>query len=150
MIFCDTSTLAKYYIAEEGSGEVRRHLDRADQVVLSELARIELIASFHQRLRAKVWSQQDFVNTIQQFTHDDRNGFWIWLPLKENILEQATKTFITLSQDIFLRASDCLHLMTAIQHHFSEIYTYDRHQSQAAAAFGMVPVALKPKNVNGA
>lgn len=142
MIFCDTSTLAKYYIAEEGSIKVRRHLDRADQVMLSELARVELMASFHRRLRERVWNQQDFINTIQQFTHDDRNGCWIWLPLEEDVLEQATKTFATLSQEIFLRVSDCLHLVTAMQHHFSKIYTYDRHQSQAAAAFGMVPVAL--------
>jgi len=142
MIFCDTSTLAKYYVAEERSMEVRRHLDGAEEVMLSELARVELMASFHRRLRERVWNQQDFINTIQQFTHDDRNGCWIWLPLKENILEQATKTFTTLSQDIFLRASDCLHLVTAMQHHFSEIYTHDRQQSQAATAFGMVPVSL--------
>lgn len=142
MIFCDTSTLAKYYIAEEESTAVRRHLEEVDQVMLSELARVELMASFHRRLREKVWNQQDFINTIQQFNHDDRNGFWTWLPLKENILEQATKTFTILSRDILLRPSDCLHLMTAMQHSFSEIYTYDRYQSQAAAAFGIVPVAL--------
>jgi len=142
MIFCDTSMLAKYYVPEKESIGVQEHFSREDQVMLSGLARVELMSVFHRRLREKKWNRKEFSDVVQQFTHDDVNGYWIWLPLEEGILEQATKTFATLSQDIFLRGSDCLHLVTAMHHHFSEIYTYDRHQSQAANAFGMVPVAL--------
>ena len=41
MLFCDTSTLAKYYVPEAESGAVCARLDAEDQVVLSELARAE-------------------------------------------------------------------------------------------------------------
>lgn len=142
MIFCDTSTLAKYYVFERESLEVQRLLDKEDQVVLSELARVELMAVFHRRLRENKWDQKEFTIVIQQFVRDEAEGYWKWLPLEETIMQQGTKIFATLSKEIFLRASDCLHLMTAMHHHFSEIYTHDRHQSQAAAAFGMTPISI--------
>jgi hypothetical protein len=46
MIFCDTSTLAKYYVTEPESATVRSRLDAKDQVVLSESARAELMGAF--------------------------------------------------------------------------------------------------------
>ena len=52
MIFCDTSTLAKYYVPEAETDAVQSHLDGEDQVMASELARVELMAVFHRRLRA--------------------------------------------------------------------------------------------------
>lgn len=142
MIFCDTSTLAKYYIPEKESLKVQPCLEKEDQVALSELARIELMAVFHRRLRENKWNQKEFTMVIQQFTRDDADGYWKWLPLDEPILKQGTKIFTTLSKEIFLRSSDCLHLITATHYQFSEIYTYDRHQSQAASAFGMIPISI--------
>jgi hypothetical protein len=37
-------------------------------------------------------------------------------------------------------ATDDLLLMTAVHHNFTEIYTYDRHQTAAASAIGLKPV----------
>ena len=51
MLFCDTSTLAKFYVPEPESGVVRTCLEAEDRVVLSELARAELMGVFHRRLR---------------------------------------------------------------------------------------------------
>ena len=142
MIFCDTSTLAKYYVPERESAAVRLRFDREDQVVFSELARVELMGVFHRRLRERKWSRKEFVTVVQQFTRDDADDYWKWLPLESIILEQATKIFSTLSEKIFLRSSDCLHLVTAMHYRMHEIYTHDNHQSAAAAAFGIVPVCI--------
>jgi predicted nucleic acid-binding protein len=46
------------------------------------------------------------------------------------------------SDDVFLRTSDCLHLVTALHHGFDAIHTHDRHQCLAAAALGLKAVTL--------
>lgn len=60
MIFCDTSTLAKYYVPEAESAAVRSRLDGEDEVVLSDLARAELMGVFHRRLREGKWTRAEF------------------------------------------------------------------------------------------
>ena len=89
MIFCDTSTLAKFYVFEPESAAVRRRLEAEDEVCLSELARLELMAVFHRRLREGKWTRTNFVSAIRQFSADDIGGFWTWLPLDSAIVESA-------------------------------------------------------------
>ena len=140
MIACDTSAVAKFYVPEKESRSIRKSLEEADQVCLSELARPEIMAVFHRRLREGSWRQRDFVAAVRQFQHDDVTGFWTWLPVDSFILRAAAETFATLPSTIFLRASDCIHLVTAMRHDFTELMTFDAHQSKAAAALGLVPV----------
>ena len=52
-------------------------------------------------------------------------------------MEAAANTYTTLPDTVFLRAADCLHLVTALHHNFGQIYTYDIHQTRAAAALGI-------------
>jgi predicted nucleic acid-binding protein len=140
MIACDTSAVAKFYVPEKESRSIRKSLEEADQVCLSELARPEIMAVFHRRLREGFWRQRDFVAAVRQFQHDDVTGFWTWLPVDSFILRAAAETFATLPSTIFLRASDCIHLVTAMRHDFTEFMTFDAHQCKAAAALGLVPV----------
>jgi predicted nucleic acid-binding protein len=140
MIACDTSAVAKFYVPEKESRSIRKSLEEADQVCLSELARPEIMAVFHRRLREGFWRQRDFVAAVRQFQHDDVTGFWTWLPVDSFILGAAAETYATLPSTIFLRASDCIHLVTAMRHDFTEFMTFDAHQSKAAAALGLVPV----------
>ena len=140
MIACDTSAVAKFYVPEKESRAIRKLLEAEDQVCLSELARPEIMAVFHRRLREGFWSQRDFVAAVRQFQHDDVTGFWTWLPVDSFILKAAAETFSTLSATVFLRASDCIHLVTAMHHNFTELMTFDAHQQGAAAALGLAPV----------
>lgn len=143
MLFCDTSTLAKYYVPENDSAAVRARLDKEDQVALSELARAELMGVFHRRLREHKWTKDEFLAVVRQFSNDDIGGFWSWLPLDSVIVEQSVKTFTTLPATIFLRTADCLHLVTALHHGFQEIHTHDTHQIQAASALGLSAVQIQ-------
>jgi predicted nucleic acid-binding protein len=137
MIFCDTSAAAKLYVPERETTAVRRLLEAEDSVCLCELARVELMGVFHRRLRERTWDETDFRAAVRQFSNDDIGGFWTWLPLDKGIIDAATKTFVTLPSSVFLRASDCLHLVTALHHKFAEIYTYDVHQAAAASVLGL-------------
>lgn len=139
MIVCDTSAVAKFYVPEKESPAIRQLVEGEDSVCVSELVRPELMAVFHRRLREKTWSQRDFTAAIRQFQYDDLAGFWTWLPLDSQILRAAADAFATLPGDIFLRSSDCIHIVTALHHNFSELFTYDVHQLQAAAALGLRP-----------
>jgi predicted nucleic acid-binding protein len=142
MILCDTSAVAKLYVPERESTAIRRRLEAEDEVCLSELARPELMGVFHRRLREKKWTRAHFLAAVRQFNHDDIGGFWTWLPLDQSIVEAAAKTYTTLPESVFLRSSDCLHLVTALHHHFTEIYTYDTHQSAAAPVLGLKAVTV--------
>lgn len=142
MIFCDTSTAAKLYVPEAETKAVRRRLEAEDIVHLSELARPEILAVFHRRLRERKWTQADFTAAVRQFSADDIGGFWSWLPLDGAITDAAAKIYPMLPPSVFLRTSDCLHLVTAMHHNFSEIYTHDKHQAAAAAALGLTAIAL--------
>jgi len=112
MIFCDTSTLAKYYVPEAESAAVRVRLDAEDQVVFSELARGELMAVFHRRLREQTWSRREFEAVTRQFIKDEVSGYWSWRLLDSVIVDEAVKIHSMLPETIFLRTADCLHLVT--------------------------------------
>lgn len=140
MIFSDTSMVAKLYVAEAESKEVRALFENADQRFVSELVRVELMGVFHRQVREKIWPHAKFETAVRQFNTDDIGGFWTWIPLDSAIVEAAAKTYATLPATVFLRASDCLHLITGINNNFSEIYTYDRHQTLAAPTLGLKPL----------
>lgn len=142
MIACDTSAVAKFYVPEEESPAVRRLIEREDGVCLSELARPELMAVFHRRLREGTWSQRAFMAAVRQFKHDDLAGFWTWLPLDSFITQAAAEAFSTLPINIFLRSSDCIHIVTALHHNFTELVTFDTHQIKAASVLGLRPRML--------
>ena len=142
MIFCDTSTLAKFYLLEPEMPAVRAVFEAAPKICASELARVEVMAVFHRRLREKKCSRPDFQNAINQFIRDDLADYWTWLPLAPAITEAAARTFMTLSPAVFLRASDCIHIATALHNKFDTIHTHDIHQAAAAATLGLKTIAL--------
>lgn len=141
-MFCDTSTLAKYYSAEQHAPAVRAALDGAAEVFCSELARVELLSVFHRRLREGVWTPAAFQAAVRQFQRHEVSGFWTWLPLEAKVIESAAHVFLTLPACVYLRSSDCLHLVSALHFNYSEIHTHDKHQSAAAAALGLRAIAL--------
>ena len=140
MIFCDTSMVAKLYVVEAESKAVRALLEKVDQRFVSDLVRVELMGVFHRQLREKIWPRQKFDAAVRQFNTDDIGGFWTWLPLDSAIIEAAAKTYATLPATVFLRAADCLHLITGLHHNFPGIHTYDRHQALAAPTLGLRPM----------
>jgi predicted nucleic acid-binding protein len=71
LIFCDTSALAKYYVPEAESAALALRLDSEDAVVVSELARVELMSVFHRRMRERKWTREKFQAAAGQFSRDD-------------------------------------------------------------------------------
>ena len=112
-------------------------LDSEDAVVVSELARVELMSVFHRRIRERKWTRERFQVAASQFSRDDALKYWSWLPVSGLIVAAASQLYLSLPESVFLRASDCLHLVTALHEGFEEICTFDRQQQAAVRALGL-------------
>lgn len=142
MVFCDTSTLAKYYVPEAESPKVRGALDRASVVSASDLTRTELMAVFHRRWREGKWDQGTMTHTMRQFEQDDLSGYWGWVPVDRAVTDLAARMFASLPSTVFLRAADAIHLATAMRQGAKALHTHDVHQAKAAAVLGIRVITL--------
>ncbi|MCC5816500.1 MAG: type II toxin-antitoxin system VapC family toxin [Leptospira sp.] len=140
--FCDTSTLAKFYVPEAESYKVMHVLGLCDAVYASEFAKAELMAVFHRRLREGKWTSKQFQVVLKQFQIDNNSNYWNWIALNSEITAKVAETYSTLSDNIFLRTADCYHLVTALHMGFDSILTYDKHQSLAAEEFGLKAIQV--------
>jgi predicted nucleic acid-binding protein len=71
------------------------------------------------------------------FLSDLDEGVWAELPLNDLLLRSVEALTRSLPASCFLRAGDAVHLATAKEHGFREIWTNDRHLKAAAAHVGM-------------
>lgn len=142
MIYFDTSYVAKCYLNETGSATVRLLAQSQPALACSEYGRIELASTFHRNLREGLLNTARFKVVVRQFASDDRSGVWIWLPMTSELCRKAAARIKVLPAATFIRAGDALHLTTAAENGFAEIYSNDRHLQAAASLFG-----IKARNV---
>ena len=142
MIYCDTAYLLKYYLDEPGSTEVRELIDGQVAVASLILARLELAAAFHRKLREGTIDRRAHRLLVLQLETDCNSGIWTWLESGMALVEKAAYRCTSLSARVFLRASDALHLTCAKENGFKEVYSNDMDFLAAATHFG-----LRGKNV---
>ena len=73
----------------------------------------------------------------QQIEQDSGQGYIVWLPVTEHLLDEAARQYETLGVTIFLRAADSLHLTCARLNGLAEIYSNDQRLLAAASHFGL-------------
>ena len=66
------------------------------------------------------------------------------LPLTAAIVDSVARVFATAPATSYLRAADALHLASAADFGFTEIYSNDRHLLAAAPLFGLRGVNVIP------
>ena len=110
MIYFDTAYLAKCYLNEHGSGEVRDLALSDGRVSCCEYGRVELAATFHRNLRQKTIIPSEFRMIWNQFDLDEEKKLWTWLPLDSELLADVTARFRKLSPTVYLRSADAMHL----------------------------------------
>jgi len=144
-MYLDTAILVKQYVKEPGSDTVRAFLSRVDsEISCSELTRMELASTFHRKLRQEEITNAQLTGLRIQFDLDVSGGRIHWLPLTQGLIERVEGIFYTLPSNVFLRAGDAIHLATAAEAGFKEIYSNDRHLLAAASLFklkGINPLA---------
>jgi predicted nucleic acid-binding protein len=145
MIYFDTAYLAKCYLNERGSKEVRDLAVFGGRVACCEFGRIELAATFHRNLRQKTISVSELRLIWSQFDLDEGTRLWTWLPVNRELLADVTARFRKLAPSVYLRSADALHLACAMEHGFREIHSNDGYLLAAAKAFRIKGVNVVPK-----
>ena len=145
MIYFDTTFLVKLQIEEPGSERILSLLTEKDELVVTSVwGKMETEAALHRKLRERDLGQPDFLRVQRQFSRDIEAQRISVLPLTTSVIERVHLTFMNLPATIFLRAGDAIHLATAAEAGFKEIYSNDRHLLAAASLFkleGINPLA---------
>lgn len=71
------------------------------------------------------------------FLADLQDGVWSVLPISERFLFRVELLINTLPPSLYLRAGDAIHLVSAQEAGFTEIWSNDRRVLQAAPSFGL-------------
>ena len=142
MIYFDTAYLAKCYLNEPGSDEVRKLAAEAGEVACCAFGRVELAATIHRNLREAVITRAQHRVVLRQYDADEAEHIWTWLPVTPELLGEVATRFRSLKRSTYLRTADALHLACAAENGFQEIWSNDRHLLAAASAF-----KIKGRNV---
>jgi predicted nucleic acid-binding protein len=142
MIYFDTSYIAKCYVADLGFDKVRAFAEKHSGISSSEWAKVELASAIHRKSReGKITAKQCHAIHLQ-WENDEKLGLWNWLSLSSALIQKAIQKHRKMGKKIFIRAGDAIHLMTAVEFGFHEIYSHDRHLIVAAQEFGIKGVDI--------
>ena len=137
MIYFDAAYIAKFYLDEPDSSRVRSLAENAGEVACCLHGKIEVLTVFHRKLRERAFGPKAFAALCDQFEADCDSLLWEWLPLSAALVEGLSGRICGLSARVFIRASDALHLASAAEQGFKEIYSNDRRLPEAASHFGL-------------
>ncbi|MGH7335783.1 MAG: type II toxin-antitoxin system VapC family toxin [Candidatus Rokuibacteriota bacterium] len=143
MGYLDSGYIAKFYVDEPDSPEVRRLAESLGEVSCAALGRAEVSAALHRKLREGVFGEAAFREVMAQFQGDCANGLWTWIPMTSRILAATVAAIREVPKSVFLRAADAIHLACARDSGFTAIYTGDNHMRVAATYFRVRAMAIQ-------
>jgi predicted nucleic acid-binding protein len=144
MIYFGATFFVRLYVDEPGFEKIRSLAQPVVAIRSSILGKMETEAALHRQLREGRFGPRLFQEANNQFIQDCSDQFIEWLPLTEIVIERVRLTFAHLPSTTFLRTGDAIHLATAAEAGFKEIYANDRHLLAAASLFklkGINPLA---------
>ena len=136
-MYFDTAYIAKFYFNEHDSPEVRRLVQTADTILSSLWALAEFHSVVHRRRREGSLSPNDALELSSRFYEHVQEGLWRLIPVHEAMLRRTSALIVSAPPDLFLRAGDAVHLMTAREAGEREVWTNDCHMLASAAYFGV-------------
>ncbi len=93
---------------------------------------------FLRHIRESGLTPRDARTLHRLFGDDVRNGIWNLVPVSTAILDEVDDRLTRLRRrDLFLRAGDAVHLVSARHAGLKTIWTSDRHLLAAARRFGL-------------
>ena len=137
MIYLDTSYIVKCYLREPGTREVLRWIEGQVGLCCCSHGRIELFAAVKRHVRESRLSRTDARTAFARLESDEAEDLWNWIPITDALIRGACKRTQQLSEKVFLRAADALHLTCAAESGFKEVYSHDGHFLAAAPHFGI-------------
>ncbi len=120
---------------------------RAAGLYSSAFAIAELACVFSRQIRERRMTAAQAAIWRRRFREDLREGVWVLFPVSEHLLDRAEAMIGGLPPEVYLRAGDAIHLTTAHEHGFDEIWSNDRRLLSAATHFGMKGRSVQPARV---
>ena len=136
-LYFDTAYLGKCYWNEPDGRMVRELAKQADGVYSSAICIAEMACVAHRKVREGPVTSADAAIRQDLFLDDVNNGVITALPVTERLLRRVEATARALPPACYLRTFDALHLVTAADSGFVEVWTNDRHMLAAALHFGL-------------
>ncbi len=127
----DSSSLAKRYIQEEGSGKLEDLLQDASEMALCVILVPELVSGLNRRLREGALTDRDYRKAKKLLIEDVRDA--TVLQLTPAVISRS----VTLLENNILRAMDALHVACALEWKADLFVTSDRKQLNAAINSGI-------------
>lgn len=135
-IYLDSAYVAKCYLNEPDAQAVRA-LAKGQELTSSAFCLAEMACIFHRHLREGGLARAQAARLRRIFLGDVRGGVWNLIPVSAAILEAVQRKVRRLPATVYVRAGDAVHLVSASDAGFREIWTNDRHMLAAARRFGL-------------
>lgn len=130
-LFMDSSALFKNYVLESGTSRVQALLHGADELVVSVIALPETVSALNRLLRQGDIDSADY-GTVKAMLVKDAHSSTV-VPLVGAVVGAA----IAVLERALLRASDAIHIASAVEAGIDLFASADRRQCEAAKALGL-------------
>ena len=97
----------------------------------------EFACAIHRKVREGTLTPKSAATLRGYFLEDIRDDTWLLIPVSDRILRQVELLTRSLPKSTPLRAGDAIHIVSAVEAGFNEIWTNDHHLLAAAAHFGL-------------
>ncbi len=136
-LYFDTAYLGKCYWNEPDGTPVRKLARQADGLYSSAISIAEMACLAHRKVREGPVSRAAAAIRLDLFLDDVNTGVITAVPVTERLLRRVEAMNRALPPSCHLRTGDALHLVTAADCGFVEVWTNDRHMLAAAPHFGL-------------
>jgi predicted nucleic acid-binding protein len=137
-LYLDTAYLAKCYLNEPDAEKVRALVRDETGLTSSAWCRAEMACVLLRHVREGGLTSRQAWTLHDLFLADIRDGVWTLLPVSTTILEKVEADLRrSRRRKVLLRAGDAVHLTTAAEAGFHEVWTSDRRMLEAAGLFGL-------------
>jgi predicted nucleic acid-binding protein len=130
--------LGKCYWNEPDGRLVRELARQADGLYSSAICIAGMACLAHRKVREGPVTAADAAIRRDLFLDDVNSGVVTAVPVTERLLRRVEATTRALPPTCYLRTFDALHLVTAADSGFTEVWTNDRHMLAAAPHFGLI------------
>ena len=137
MYYFDSAYVAKCYLNDADAEPVRDLVRVPVPLYSSTLCIAEVTCAIHRRYREELLTRKQAQDLAARFRAHVEAGTWTLVPVSERLLWDVHDAMRRLGSQVFLRAGDAIHLVSARLSGFSEVWTNDRHMLAAAQRFGL-------------